>query len=291
MSQTDLVLINETLVLRPEAKVDIEDRGYQFGDGIYEVIRVYDGRPFLLTEHLERLKRSADEISLSLPLSLGELEQKLVHLVEQTACHSGIIYLQLTRGVAPRNHGFPSADTKAQLVAYTKPLERPLSQQEAGITCVLVNDIRWLRCDIKSINLLPNVLAKEEALKQGAYEAIQHRDGVITEGSASNVFMIKDNKIYTHPANHFILNGITRQFVLKLCSQLKLSVIEQTFDVNRLLAADEVFITSTTSEIIPVIQVDNQRIGLGKPGPITRQLQHAFESALNQVLSKATAKE
>jgi D-alanine transaminase len=283
MNQTGLVLLNETLVSRNEALVDIEDRGYQFGDGIYEVIRVYDGHIFLMAEHLERLKRSASEIDLILPVSLAQLEEKLIDLVKQTACKNGMIYIQLSRGVAPRNHNFPSPEVKAQLVAYTKPLDRPLNQQKEGVKAILVNDIRWLRCDIKTINLLPNVLAKQEAVKNQAYEAIQHRDGIVTEGSASNVFIVKENKLYTHPANNFILNGITRQFVLKLCAELDISVIEQTFDVNDLLQADEVFMTSTTSEIIPIVQVDTHLIGQGKPGALTQQLQNAFEQRINQV--------
>lgn len=283
MSQTDLVLLNDQLVPRREAKVDIEDRGYQFGDGIYEVVRFYNGQTFLMEEHLERLERSAREIRLQLPLSIDKLHKRLDQLVKQSACTDGIIYLQVTRGVAPRNHPFPSPEVKAQLVAYTKPYQRPFPQLEQGVKGKLIEDIRWLRCDIKSINLLPNILAKQQAVENGAYEAILHRDGKVTEGSSSNVFIVKEGILYTHPANHLILNGITRQFVLKLCADLNLSVIEHVFDVNELLQADEVFITATTTEIMPIIQVDDQKIGQGLPGPITRKLIQAYEERISHL--------
>ncbi|GGK24991.1 D-alanine aminotransferase [Caldalkalibacillus thermarum] len=286
MKQTDIILLNESYVPRQEAKIDIEDRGYQFGDGIYEVIRVYGGRVFLLSEHLQRLKRSADEIQLALPLSLDELKQRLLELTDRTKLDEGIIYVQLTRGVAPRYHGFPDPAVKAQLVAYTKPMDRPLTQQQQGVKAVLVNDIRWLRCDIKTVNLLPNVLAKQKATENGAFEAIQHRNGTVTEGSSSNVFMVKKGVLHTHPPNNLILNGITRQYVIQLCSELNLRVHEQTFSVNDLLQADEVFITSTTSEIIPVIQIDKDTIGEGRPGPITQQLQQAFDQRIAELKTK-----
>lgn len=282
-NQRELVLLNEELVPRREAKVDIEDRGYQFGDGIYEVLRIYNGKTFLLEEHLMRLERSAREIRLRLPFSMEELKQRLEQLVEQSDCGDGIIYLQVTRGVASRNHPFPSPQVKPQLVAYTKPYKRPLTELEQGVKGKLVEDIRWLRCDIKSINLLPNLLAKQEAVDHQAHEAILHRNGQVTEGSSSNVFMVKGDTLYTHPANHLILDGITRRLVLKLCAQLNLSVSEQTFSVNQLWQADELFLTGTTTEIMPVIQVDGKKIGEGKPGPITRRLIQAFEERITHL--------
>ncbi|MDQ0337671.1 D-alanine transaminase [Caldalkalibacillus uzonensis] len=283
MSETDIVLLNQSYVSRQDAKVDIEDRGYQFGDGIYEVIRVYGGQVFLMDQHLERLKRSAAEIQLKLSLSLPELRQRLLDLVERTDLAEGMIYVQLTRGVAPRYHGFPTPEVEAQLVAYTKRMERPLKQQHEGVKAALVDDIRWLRCDIKTVNLLPNVLAKQKATENGAFEAIQHRNGTVTEGSSSNVFMVKQGVLYTHPATNLILNGITRQYIIDLCTKLNFTLHEQTFSVNDLLQADEVFITSTTSEIIPIVQVDEQTIGNGQRGQITQELQQAFDQQISKL--------
>lgn len=280
MSQTDLVLLNDQLVPRREAKVDIEDRGYQFGDGIYEVVRFYNGQTFLMEEHLERLERSAREIRLQLPLSIDELHKRLDQLVKQSACTDGIIYLQVTRGVAPRNHPFPSPEVKAQLVAYTKPYQRPFPQLEQGVKGKLIEDIRWLRCDIKSTNLLGNVLAKQAAKEAGALEAILHRGEIVTEGSSSNVFIVKNGALKTHPATHLILNGITRQIVLQIAQELAIPVIEEPFTVSELLNADEVMVTSTTQEITPICAVNDKKIGAGVPGPLAKRLQEALEEKI-----------
>jgi D-alanine transaminase len=270
------VLLNHSIIKREDSKVDIEDRGYQFGDGIYEVIRVYQGQPYTLKEHLERLERSATELSLSLPYSLEELQLKLNELIDKNKVQEGNIYLQVTRGVAPRLHTFPSSDVQVQLIAYTKKVERPVSQHKEGVPVILTEDIRWLRCDIKSINLLGNVLARQKAAEQGCYEAILHRGDTITEGSLSNAFMIKNGTLYTHPATNMILNGITRQKVLILCQKLGIPIKEENYHINDLLSADEIFITNTNSEVMPVIRVDKKKIGPGTPGPLTLQLQEAY---------------
>ncbi|GAA0350738.1 D-amino-acid transaminase [Bacillus horti] len=270
------VLINGEIVTRIDAKVDIEDRAYQFGDGIYEVIRVYNGICYQLEEHIQRLERSAKEIRLSLPFSAEEFTQQLQELVKGNQLQEGIIYTQVTRGVAPRYHGFPSDDVKPQFVAYTKDLPRPTAFMEHGVKAVLLEDVRWLRCDIKSLNLLGNVLAKQKANDEGGFEAIQHRGDIVTEGSSSNVFLVQEGILYTHPASSLILNGITRVKVLELCEKLELIVKEQEFTVKDLLDADEVFITSTTSEVMPITQIDDQPVGPGIPGPLTVKLQQEF---------------
>jgi len=274
------VLINDQMVTREEAFIDIEDRAHQFGDGIYEVVRVYQGRCFMMKEHLGRLYRSAQEIQLTIPYQLEELSSMLEDLKEKSNIQDGIIYLQFSRGVAARFHGFPDPTVPAQLVAYVKELQKPVQLQQNGAKAILTEDIRWLRCDIKSLNLLGNVLAKQQAIEKGAYEAILHRNGTITEGSSTNVFMIQEATLYTHPANNLILNGITRVKVIELCHQLGLVVKEQEFDTNFLLKADEIFITSSTNDILPIIEIDHQKIGPGIPGPITRKLQQAFENEI-----------
>jgi D-alanine transaminase len=270
------VLRNKDIVSRENAVVDIEDRGYQFGDGIYEVIRVYKGTTFTMDEHITRLERSAKEIQLALPYPVEELKNRLKELLSLNPLQDGIIYLQISRGVAPRNHGFPAPAVPAQLIAYTKEMERPNTQLNDGAHTILIEDIRWLRCDVKSLNLLGNVLAKQKATDANCFEAIQHRGQVITEGSSTNVFMVQDGLIYTHPATNLILNGITRVKVLELCEELELTVKEETFTIEQLLEADEVFITSTTNEVMPIIKVNEHEIGPGIPGPITIKLQQAF---------------
>lgn len=270
------VLVNKEITPREHTVVDIEDRGYQFGDGIYEVIRVYNGKFFMMNEHMVRLERSAREIKLSLPYPANEIKNRLLELVSLDKLQNGFIYLQISRGVAPRYHGFPTPSVPSHLVAYTKIMERPLNQMKEGVATLLTEDIRWLRCDIKSINLLGNVLAKQKASEVNCFEAIQHRGQTITEGSSSNIFIVQDGVLYTHPATNLILNGITRTKVLELCRELKLTVNEKFFTVEQLLEADEAFITSTTSEVMPVIKVSQQEIGPGIPGPITVKLQQVF---------------
>lgn len=276
------VLINGEIVNREQAKIDIEDRAFQFGDGIYEVIRVYNGKLYQLDEHLIRLKRSADEIHLSLPFTLEDFSRKIKQLTQDNQLEDGIVYTQVSRGAAPRYHGFPSADVRPQFVAYTRAMPRPEANLKQGIKALLVEDIRWLRCDIKSLNLLPNVIAKQQAGEAGAFEAIQHRGDTVTEGSSSNVFMIKEGILYTHPATSLILNGITRTTVIELCGKLGFTIREEAFSVEQLLAAEEVFITSTTSEITPVVQINGQQIGSGTPGPITVQLQQSFVQSFSK---------
>jgi len=273
------ILFNDRLIARDEARVDVEDRGYQFGDGVYEVIRVYGGHPFCLEEHLDRLERSAREIRMPLPYSREKTEHLLLQLIEADHLKEGYLYVQITRGAAPRDHAFPSK-SEPVLTAYTVESPRPTDLMKNGIRAITQEDIRWLRCDIKSLNLLGAVLAKQAAVDAGAQEAILHRNGTVTEGSATNVFIVKDNTLWTHPANHLILHGITRAVTLKLAEKEGITVREEAFSLEDLRSADEVFITSTTKEIVPVVAVDGIPVGTGQPGWVTRKLQQAFEQKI-----------
>src|SRR5699024_1279583 len=205
----DMILWNNQLMKR-EPIVDIEDRGYQFGDGVYEVIAIYNGKLFLFDEHMERLERSAKEIQLTLPCSASELKQKVIELVDRNKLQDGVVYLQISRGVATRWHAYPDKETESVLVAYTIEEKTMTEEEDHGAKAILTPDIRWLRCDIKALNLLPNAMAKQKAIEAGAVEAILHREDNVTEASSSNVFIVKNNKVLTHPANNLILNGITR---------------------------------------------------------------------------------
>jgi D-alanine transaminase len=276
-----MILYDERLVSREEADIDIEDRAYQFGDGVYEMIRVYHGRPFYMDEHLARLERSATEIRLSLPYPITRLKQLLLDLIQQNHLEEGNVYIQVSRGVAPRYHGFPE-QARPLVIAYTQHAKRPLAELNHGVKAVTTEDIRWLRCDIKSLNLLGAVLAKQTAIDHGAKEAILVRDGIVTEGSSTNIFIIKDGTLHTHPANHLILNGITRQVIFKLADECEIPISETTFSKEALESADEVFLSSTTMEICPIVEIDGRPVGQGVPGPVTKQLQEAFVNEIKR---------
>jgi D-alanine transaminase len=263
-------------VHKKDVLISPDDRGYYFGDGIYEVFRVYNGLIYEGPAHMQRLERTASEVNLQLPYTNDEIVEILNKLIQQNNLIEGTVYLQITRGEAPRAHPFP---TQAQpiLLAYCSEVKRPLATIQNGIKAITQPDIRWLRCDLKTLNLLPNVLAKQAALDHGVQEVVLHREGTVTECSASNLMMVKDQVLYTHPANHLILHGITRAVVLRLAHSLKLPVKEEAFTTEQLLQADEAFITGTTVEITPFLQVDGQAIGTGTPGPITQKLQAEFE--------------
>ena len=239
----------------------------------------YNGKLFAWEGHVERLFASAKKIRLEIPYTWGQLKKILEDLIAKNNLVTGTVYLQFTRGVSPRKHAFPGTEILPTFVAYTRDSERPVKQMETGVETWIVEDKRWLHCDIKSLNLLGNILAYEDAHKEGCYEAILNRGGKITEGSHTNVAIIVDGVLITHPANNLILNGITRQIILKLCEQLSIPVKEREFTPKELIEADEVFLTSTTLEITPVVKVNGQVIGKG-PFLITKKLQAAFRAEI-----------
>jgi D-alanine transaminase len=278
----EFALLNGKIIDRSEAKVDVEDRGYQFGDGVYEVIRVYNGKMFTLVEHINRFVKSAESIGISLPFSSSQLTEMLEELLMKNNLQMGNIYMQVTRGTAPRNHLFPTKNVTPTLVAYTIKGVRPLENLKSGVKSILTEDIRWLRCDIKSLNLLGNLLAKQKASEQGCFEAIQHRGQDVTEGSSSNIFIVKNGTVITHESNHFILKGITKDVILNLCTKNNIPVEERTFSLAELEEAEEVFLSSTTAEVMPVIEIDGKKIRSGIPGQITGKLQDLFEKEIEK---------
>ncbi|HEY0829150.1 MAG TPA: D-amino-acid transaminase [Bacilli bacterium] len=276
-----MILYKNKLLPEHEVPVSYQDRGYNFGDGVYEVFRIYQGVLYGKQAHFRRLERSAAEIRLQLPYPIEEIDHKLEELVRLEQVSDGTLYMQITRGVAPRAHVFPLS-AEPVLMAFCTKVERPLKLIHEGITAITLPDIRWLRCDIKSLNLLPNVMAKQQAAEQGAGEAIMHRDGIVTECSASNIMIVKNGVIYTHPINHLILPGITRAVVLKLASESSTPIREEAFSLEDLFAADEVFVTGTTMEVTPVVKVNQRIIGNGAVGPVTQRLQAAFERTIGR---------
>ncbi len=276
------IIWNGQLMDRQDAKVDLEDRAYQFGDGIYEMVRIYNGHLFTLREHLERLMQSAEKIKMEIPYSIARMEELVLKLTSENRIVNGTLYIQISRGVSPRNHLFPQNAKDLSFVAYTNVVDRPAGNMENGVKARTVADIRWLKCDVKSLNLLGNILAKQEAFEGGCFEAILHRDGIVTEGSSSNICIVKDDVIKTHPADNLILNGIVRQVMIKLCEGNGIKVSEESFTIDELMDADELFMTSTTSEITPIIEVDGREISDGKPGELTRKLQALYDQEINK---------
>ena len=279
--------VDGQFVEKEHVSISVDDRGYYFGDGVYEVIKVYDGDLYTGEEHIARLFESAAKIKLTIPYSEAQLIEMAKQLVVSNSISVGHVYMQVTRGVAPRVHQFPNPAAAPMLTAYALDGARPTEEMQKGVKVKSVEDFRWLRCDIKSLNLLANVMAKQEAVESGCKEAVFVRDGYVTEGASTNMFGVRDGVLYTHPANNFILNGITRQVVLRLSRELGVAVREEPFTLEAALVMDELFMTSTTLEVMPIIQLDDKMIGSGRPGEITLQLQKAFASQISTVTTGA----
>ena len=261
-----------------EAKISIEDRGFQFGDGIYEVIRTYKGHPFALEAHLARLERSATALDLTQPYSRPEWARHVLEGVRRAAYPEAKIYIQVTRGVAPRDHAYPAevAPTVVMTVREFHPLDRSI--QAAGVEAMTTEDIRWGRCDIKSVNLLANVLARQQAKQAKVFEAILVKAGLVTEGAVSNVMVVQGGAVVTAPEGTRILSGVTRAVVLDLALSEGLPIHERFVSQADLYDADEVFLTGTTVEVLGIVRVDGRIIGEGRPGPVTQRLAAGFTS-------------
>lgn len=276
-----LIYLNGVYESYDRAHIHIEDRGFLLSDGIYEVIRFYNGRPFLQGEHLDRLERSAAAIRLPLPERLA-FERAIETLITTNSFHDkdGTIYIQVTRGVAiPRTHGFPTGEVKPTVLVIAREsprLSAPVRDQ--GVAVVSVPDQRWGRCDIKAVGLLPNVLAKQAAYDTGAFEAVFVKDGRAIEGSSTNFFGVKDGVIRTFPASHHILSGCTRNRVIELARQNGYEVQEEGLLLEEIDQCSELFLTGTTTEVLSVISFDGRPVGDGKPGPVAEALFAALEA-------------
>ena len=271
---TRIAYVNGQYVPHDEAVVHIEDRGFQFADGVYEVIAVHQGKLIDEELHMERLERSLGELSIAWPISRRSMPVVMRQVVRRNRVHNGLLYLQVTRGVAPRNHAFPDHD-HSSLVMTSRPTASFDKEAIAkGVDVITVPDIRWSRRDIKSISLLPNCLSKQQAVEAGAYEAwFIDNDGLITEGTACNAWIVtKDGELLSRKADSDILNGITRQSLIKLAAKEGVSFTERAFTPDEAKAAKEAFLTSTTSFVKPVVRIDGQSVGNGKAGSLTRRL-------------------
>ncbi|HEX7585725.1 MAG TPA: D-amino-acid transaminase [Prolixibacteraceae bacterium] len=274
MSET--VFLNGSLIPKNEAFISPDDRGFNFADGIYEVIKYYGGKPFRYADHLERLKRSLREIRIDFE-DCDQFEAVFQSLLEQNglANQEAGIYLQITRGSHTRIHRFPK-NIRPTVYATAFPFSSKPEQLENGVKVITADDIRWLRCDIKSIALLANVLSAQNAAENDAEETIFIRNGVVTEASHSSVMGVKDGIIFTHPDSNLILPGITRKVALEICRANNIRVIEEGIPASELLMMDEMMIVGTGSEVTPVVNIDGNLINDGKPGPVTRFIQDKF---------------
>ncbi len=274
----DIGFVNGRFCALSDAVVSVEDRGFQFGDGVYEVIRTYAGRPFELDAHLARLDRSAQALNLPLPLTRAGLADEVREGIRRAGYPESKVYVQITRGPAPRDHQFPAAP--APTIVMTVREMRPLAEEirTRGVRVVRVEDLRWGRCDIKSINLLPNVLARQRAAQAGAFEAIFVRDGVVTEGAVSNLMLVQNGVVITAPEGPRILSGVTRSLVLSLARQAGHPVEERYSAEAAIESAQEVFLTGTTVEVLGVVRIDDTVIGSGHPGPVTQMLASRFRT-------------
>lgn len=268
-----------------EAVIPIEDRAHQFGDGVYEVIRVYHGHPFLLDEHLERFERSAKWVSIPLERSLDDLRTLIEEAIKRSGLQEAQVYFQLSRGIAKRNHAFPQM-TLPHLTLTVRPLQDNLfiDRRERGLRVMLAEDIRWKLCAIKSLNLLPNILTKQKSLEAGYDDALFIRDDIITEGTSSNVAIILNGELMTHPANEQILHGITRKTLLVLAQTLGIPVREQGFGVKELMRAEEIFVMSTLLEIAPIVELEGHAVGVQAlaPDSMVRALQKSYRELIER---------
>lgn len=275
-----VAFVNGRYLPHRRAAVHIEDRGYQFADGVYEVCEVRGGRLVDERRHMERLARSLGELRISPPMAPTSLAVVLRETVRRNRVRDGIVYVQVTRGVARRDHPFPPSGTRPSLVVTARSIDRTKAEAvaEAGIAVITVPENRWPRVDIKTIGLTPNVLAREEAKGQGAREAwFVDAGGFVTEGSASNAWIVtRDRKLVTRPAHLGILRGVTRSVVLEVAGREGLGVEERPFSVAEALSAAESFITAASQIVMPVIKIDGKSVGDGKPGPVARALRARF---------------
>ena len=262
-----------------ECKVSVLDRGFIFGDAIYELIPVYNTKPFFLQAHLERLQRSLSQIDITNPYDESAWKDIIHTLIERSELQDLYVYIQVTRGVAPRDHAFPpnTPPTVFGMIG-TWPKQDP-SFYTKGLTAITVEDTRWDRCDIKVTSLLANVMKKQQAVEGNAHEAIFIRDGYVLEGSATNVFVVKDGQVTTAPKNNLILPGITRDVVVQLINENNIPLTEQAPTATQLNSADEVWITSSTKECLPVTTLNSQPVANGQPGEWWKKVYNLFQAA------------
>ena len=283
---SDTVYLNGSFLPLEQATVPVLDRGFIFGDGVYEVIPVYSGHPFRLDEHLDRLTNSLDEIRIRQPLDRAawrhvarELISANHHLQDQS------LYIQVTRGVAPRDQAFPPATVTPTVLVMSMPLVTPpVELVESGVSAITALDIRWQRCNIKAVSLLANVLLRQEAADHDVAETLMLRDGYLTEGSSSNVFIVKQGKLLAPPKNQYMLPGITYDVILELAERDGIPHAVEMISEERLRSADEIWLTSSTKEVLAVVSLDGKIIGTGEPGPVFSRMYALYQEFKQHIM-------
>ncbi len=264
------------------AAIAIEDRGYQFADGVYEVIKVLAGQPRDLDRHLDRLERSLAALAIRPPMARAALISVLAEVLRRNRLRDALLYLQVSRGTAPRNHVYPKQARPTLVVTVRKPSFPGAGEREQGVGVITLPDLRWGRCDIKSISLLANVMARQQAAAAGRREAwLIDQDGMVTEGSASNAYIVdQDGRLVTHPLSERILGGITRSVILDLARADGIDVVERRFSLAEAQAAREAALSSTSSLLLPVTAIDDRTVGNGHPGTVVRRLMTLYDAHL-----------
>ena len=284
---SEIVYLNGEFIPLADAKIPVLDRGFIFGDGIYEVIPVYSRHPFRLAEHLVRFQRSHDAIRIPNPLTDAEWTRLVQDLVARNAGDDQSIYLQVTRGVAKRDHAFPK-DAKQTVFGMSSPLSTPAKDAiENGVHAITAIDYRWLKCDVKSTSLLGNVLLRQAAADAGAIEVVMFRDGFLTEGSSSNVFVVKNGTILATPKDNLVLPGITYDVVVELARANAMPLEVRQISEAEVLAADEIWVTSSTKEVLAVSTLNERAVGNGKPGAVFRRMHELYQDFKREVMRRA----
>ena len=271
-----IVYVNGEFVPENEGKISIFDRGFLFADGVYEVTAVINGKLVDYDPHMQRLERSLNELRMGWPCSKDELKAMHLEMVKRNDLREGIIYMQVTRGAADRDFKFPK-DAKPTLIAFTQAMslvDNPNAR--TGVKAISIPDIRWARRDIKTVMLLASVLGKQAAYEQGANEGWMVEDGFVTEGTSSNAYIVKGNKVITRGLSNSILAGCTRRSLFRLAAEHGIEIEERTFTMDEAYAADEAFLTSASQFVMPIVDIDGKRIGGGQPGPVVRKLRELF---------------
>ena len=274
--------LNGRFLPKEDVRISPDDRGFLFGDGVYEVICSYGGRLFKEHEHMHRLKNSLREMRISVP-DVDDLINVGLELLERNGMASSFstLYFQISRGVAPRRHSFPDPGTSPTVYVAVYPYQLPVDKWDNGVATILHPDFRWSRCDIKTVALVPNILANQKAAESGAYEAILVREGFITEGTHTSFGAVFDGTLWTHPLTQHLLPGITRSIVLGLCRAEGIHAREESVSVDRLPQASEMMLFATTLAVTPIVRWDDRTVGNGKPGPVARKLLAAFRRLAN----------
>ena len=283
----EIVYLNGEFMPLESARIPVLDRGFIFGDGVYEVIPVYSRHPFRLPEHLARLQRSLDAARLDPPLAEAEWTRLVHQLIERNAAEDQGVYLQVTRGVAKRDHAFPKG-VAPTVFMMSNPLVTPSRELvERGGSAITTTDFRWLRCDVKVTSLLANCLLRQRSVDAGADEVVMFRDGYLTEASSSNVFAVRDGVLLAPPKNHLVLPGITYDVVLELAAANEVPIEVREVAEDEVRSADELWLSSSSKEVLAVTTLDGRPVGDGKPGPIFKRIDQAFQEFKRKIMRQA----